>query len=118
MADEETPRHDFTLTKHKAFRRVIRLKNPDGTPQNLTGSTFKWVVKPWDDDEFTIDVDGDDDQLLIVDAVNSKITIYISDENIDAFTWRGADYRFQQYDSLGDGKPRFVGEMRFERAGA
>lgn len=108
----------WILTKHKAFRRLLRFRNPDGTLQELDGSTFTLFVSPDGDDDFEIDADGPNDQKLIVDLVAKEISVYISDEKVDLFEWRTADLRFQQEDSLGDKRPRFFGSFRFERSRA
>lgn len=110
---DETPRHDFTLTKHSTFSKWIRFK-PGGVPLNLTGSTVTLFVKPWGGEEFEIDKDGPAEQKLIIVELDGKITIYMADETIDDYDWRGADYRLQIEDGLGNKKVKLVGEFRFE----
>ena len=115
MNDATPVAKPWTLTKHQTFRRVIRIRNPDGTLQELAGSTFKLFVKPGNGEaEFEINATGPADQKLIVDTDENTITIYIADEAVDEFTWRTADLRFEQEDSQGDKRQRFKGSFRFE----
>jgi hypothetical protein len=183
-AEQVTPTKDFTLTKHESFKRVIKFKNPSGTPQDLAGSTVKLFVLPRGGTAFEINaagaatqklfvepsstlsagIDADDTSLTVADAskfaeagfvkIDSEIAeytartatqvtglirasagttaashlsgatvrtlgqvrLYISDETVDAYTWRKAEYRFQVEDSLTDKNQEFQGYLEFEKS--
>ncbi len=179
----QTPRHDYTLTRNKSFRRRVRLVD-DSSPWDLAGAVVTLFVSPWEGESFALEVDGPAGQRLIVEpeteltaelapgalemavadatliskkgfaqvgaetieygarplttrltklkrgaagttpATHSigatvralgQVMIYMSDEVINGFTWRGADFRFHLEDSQGDQYPQFMGVMRFEK---
>ncbi len=112
-----TPRHEFVLTKHRTFRKVVKFKRADGTYRSIDDLTFTLYVQPYPaGDLLTIEDPGTDDLHLRVDTTDKSVTIEFTADAVDDFDWARADYRFQESgDESGDEIPRFFGVLRFER---
>ena len=86
---------------------------------DLTGSVITIYVKPLrngngaTNGSFTITSSGVDPKLIIDSQLyaQGKVTLYISDVTLNAFTWSKAEYRLEVVDTLGDRSVKFQGYM-------
>jgi hypothetical protein len=114
---QKTPKKDFIVKQGATFIRVIKFRDQaTGELQSLDGLVSASLFARPDDntDPIELSTDGTDPAILI-DTVNKKITITITDEITDTYQWTSASYRFEVTDAAGEVFRRLVGRLKLEK---
>lgn len=72
--------HNFTIKQGATFSRRIRIKNPDGTPFNLTGYSARMQIRRQiTDTAFYVELTTANGRITI-NPTQGEINLYLSDE--------------------------------------
>lgn len=72
--------HNFTIKQGSTFRRRLRIKNPDGTPFNLTGYTGRMQIRRQvSDSTFYVELTTQNGRMTFTPLLG-QIDLYLSDD--------------------------------------
>lgn len=84
---------DFTIYQGATFRPVIRLKDGDGNPVDLTGATVRMQIRlSHASSAVLLALDEDNGRALITDPVQGTISLFVSADDTADLTFRSGVY--------------------------
>ena len=94
---------NFSIKKGQTFRKHLQFFEPDNvTPVNMTGWRARMQGRPEPGSDILLFDINTENGGITLDPISGDIDLYLSDEEVDTFTWDKCYHDFKFYDPNGD----------------